>query len=806
MFQITPIGSCRIATPLRLARDRYGFALNQDRVYGFTHSSAEAVQLMRYLKGEIAIDPALEPLVSRRGISDQEAAASHARSDLYVIEISSSKVLRVGETCVQLNYLGAEYAEFFQDRDRGAAFWDLAEAGDQGAIDAFLGRHWSASDDQTRDSAILRQIRRAGATDADLRRDIRLLLDGLPAALFITHVDAVTPDGKPIPSRSRFIRAVEAAVRAEGGVVYNPTRSMQVMGQERAIEDYSDSLAHFTEEFARAAFHDWFDLKIAKEMDAQAIAGGADGVRRILKPHVEARLALGDAGSLARRLERVAKALPDCAEVAGLLAGTYAAVGQAEDALRTLRAASLSGSAGGLQRRWFALALELANPDEVLAALAALVDSGLRLAGRDLQAAAELLAREGRVDPAVRCALQALERDADLTRAADLVLDLGGAATVTGLDPRLRDRMARALTPSRRLRFLQLSGQESVLVDHVAHPGSVAAEDLAEFTRQLLADGRTDLAATLITCWRLAQDPDRLVHPGLRAVVDQLAEAALRQPDRAARIAGLEQVVKVNPLHVEARLALRGLRRDILADIRALADAGDIAALDALRSEVESLSDPVREYDILRMRALFVCGSFAQAVQAARRVVDETPDNMAAWATMMRAAQKSGDLLTIEEAARKIIDKADEDSRRLADEAQDRLDRNPVLCFRAARDEADPLHALRLYTIARRDPALAKASDLRLKRLETSLTAAARALETGNTDEAGPFLDAATQLLPDNPRLRLAAGRYLVKQRDYARALPHWEFLQASAPGNDRYALQLDRCRERLSALAASPV
>ena len=57
--------------------------------------------------------------------------------------------------------------------------------------------------------------------------------------------------------------------------------------------------------------------------------------------------------------------------------------------------------------------------------------------------------------------------------------------------------MARALTPSRRLRFLQLSGQESVLVDHVAHPGSVAAEDLAEFTRQLLADGRTDLAATL---------------------------------------------------------------------------------------------------------------------------------------------------------------------------------------------------------------------------------------------------------------------------------------------------------------------
>jgi tetratricopeptide (TPR) repeat protein len=799
MFKITPIGSCRIATPLRLSRDRYGFALNQDRVYGFTHSSAEAVQLMRYLKGEIAIDPAIEPLVSRRGISEEEGAASHEPSDLYVVEISSSKVLKVGETCVQLNYLGAEYSDFFQDRDRAGQFWDLADAGDQTRIDDFLMLHWSATADQKQESAILRQIRRAAATEADLRRDFRLLIDGLPSVLFVTHVDAVTPDGKPIPSRSRFIREVEAAVRAEGGVVYNPTRSMKAMGQQRAIEDYSDSLAHFTEEFAHTVFRDWFDLKIAGDMDARAIAEDSDGVRRILRPHVEARLEAGEAGALARRLERVAKALPECDEVPGLLAGTYAAVGQGEDALRTLREASETGQSLALQRRWFALALELANTAEVTAALAALTYNGVRIAGRDFLAAAELLARDGQTDPAVRCALRALERDANLTHAADLILDLGGKAALTGLDARLHGRMLQALAPVRGLHFLNLAGCEAELAALVAQPGAVAAEDLADFTRQLVLDGQPDLAANLIARWRLAQDPDRLVHPGLRAVVDSLADAALRQPDRAARIAGLERVLQVNPLHVEARLALRGLRRDILADIRALADAGDIGALDALRDEVESLSEPVREYDILRMRALFAQGDLAATIAAARRVTEETPDNMAAWATMMRAAQKSGDLLTLEEAARRIVDRADDDSRRLADEARDRLDRNPVLCFRAARDEVDPLQAVQLFTIARRDPAFAKASDLRLKRLETQLTAAARDLESEDADRAGPFLDAATRLLPDNPRLRLAAGRFLVKQRDYAAALPHWEFLRASAPGNDSYAFQLDRCRERLA-------
>lgn len=795
MFRITPIGSCRIATPLRLARDRYGFALNQDRVYGYTHSSAEAVQLMRYLKGEVVVDPLIEALVSRRGLT--ECGSDHEVSDLYVVEISSAKLLQVGETCIQINYLVSEYADFFADRARSGRFWDLADAGDQVATDAFLQGAWAASAQQRRESAILRLIRRSVSNEADLRRDIRALIDGLPAVLFVTHVDALTSEGVPIPSRSRFIRSFEAAVRAEGGLVYNPTAAMRQMGQDRAIEDDSDSLAHFTEDFARGVFQDWFDLAIAPAMDRAAIVAGDEGVHRILVPHVEARLAAGDAGALARRLEGMARALPDCSEVHGLLAGTYAAIGQADAALRTLQQASATGDRD-LGRRWLALALELSDPDAVRAALDRGIDG---FDGPQLLAAAELLARTGQEGPgqdgtARRCALQALQVGADQTRAADLVVDLCDHVVARDLDPALSDRIVGAASPSRRLRWLLFCDREVELLAELSRPASVTVEDLASLAGWLARQGNTARAVELIALWRKAQGLDRLAHPDLRSVVDALVATSVGSADLAAEITALEQALQANPQHVEARIRLRALRRDVLTQVRALAEGGDLAALEAMRTVIEAFDEPIRDYDMLRMRALFAAGDFIGTMAAANCVLKTAPDNLSARAHLMRAAMKAGDPLTVEEAALQILEKADEDSRRLADEAQDRLNRTPVLSFRLAREEVDPLRAVKLYQIARRDPALAKASDLRLRRLAAELATTARGMEAEAT--ATPFLAEASQLFPDNAQLRLATARHLVRQRDFAAALPHWEYLCATSPENESHAMQLNRCRDRL--------
>ena len=51
-LSVTPIGTCRINNPLKQAQSKYPISLNTKRVYGFTHTSDEALQQLRYLQGD----------------------------------------------------------------------------------------------------------------------------------------------------------------------------------------------------------------------------------------------------------------------------------------------------------------------------------------------------------------------------------------------------------------------------------------------------------------------------------------------------------------------------------------------------------------------------------------------------------------------------------------------------------------------------------------------------------------------------------------------------------------------------------
>ena len=60
---VTPIGTCRINTPLRRARSRYPVALELNRVYGFTHTSDEALQQLRFMQGDKQFDDRARQLI-----------------------------------------------------------------------------------------------------------------------------------------------------------------------------------------------------------------------------------------------------------------------------------------------------------------------------------------------------------------------------------------------------------------------------------------------------------------------------------------------------------------------------------------------------------------------------------------------------------------------------------------------------------------------------------------------------------------------------------------------------------------------
>ena len=105
MFTISPIGSCRITTPLKNGQARHGFSLNLDRCYGYCHSPSEAVQLARFMRHEVELPADVWPLISRSHRLDTISAQRHDLSHLYVVELASAKEITIDGVSVQLNYL-----------------------------------------------------------------------------------------------------------------------------------------------------------------------------------------------------------------------------------------------------------------------------------------------------------------------------------------------------------------------------------------------------------------------------------------------------------------------------------------------------------------------------------------------------------------------------------------------------------------------------------------------------------------------------------------------------------------------------
>lgn len=287
MFKITPIGSCRIHRPMREYGQRLGFQLNTKRVIGLMHSSAEAVQQMHAFASDFTPKKQLWPLINRNKDFEKFQAEVHEKSDIYIIELSSAKVIKIGDTALQLNYLNAHFKDFFSDRQRAIAFTQNCMKNDPSAVDAFLKDTWSSTPEQRKDSETLRWIEISMATEQSIYEDICKLQEGLTEIMIVTHVNAKNEHRAPLLSRQKYINQVVAAANRASARLYNPTDLMETIGQENAIEDHSTSLAHFTGAFNSLIFADWFESALLPIMEEALRKAPDENIEGMLLPVVE---------------------------------------------------------------------------------------------------------------------------------------------------------------------------------------------------------------------------------------------------------------------------------------------------------------------------------------------------------------------------------------------------------------------------------------------------------------------------------------------------------------------------------------
>lgn len=808
MFAITTIGSCRIATPARMFRGDYGYAVNKERNYGFCHTSMEAVQQLRFMQGDFEPPQDIWRLIARGADYDVMMSQTHAPSDLYVVELSSAKRLMHGDTCVQLNYVGNEYRDFFAEKSRVSGFWAVCRTEDQDQIDAWLAEHWSADLDKMTDSQVLRHLRMTMTTEEDLRKDIRTIMDRVPNVLFITHVNAVKLDGLPIESRSTFIDMVTRAVRAEGGIVYNPTPRMQEVGQTIAIEDHSDSLAHFTEDFCGVMFPDWYDMAFAPAIMGTVRQGGAEAVDAVLAPHVKAMIASGRAdGKLVDRLDALAQdmdGLPNLVMLQSDLDVAFRSADQAIARLEALFEQDTTDVAVGTELLTMALSAERLGLAQ--STLNKLDPTKVRLDPTVLFDAARSLTNKNRgadALPFLEVARATLGRRITASQ-ADLYVDAvlqAGSSALTDMPERDLALLTDLLSPQKRLAVRAAADPETFLDTCADDIRALGGDDVLPLLLELNQRGHFMMSLDALAIWRTAQDTDRLIHIGLRRFVDQQYEAVINDasdlPDQLNRLA---HILKAHPLHSDTRLTLRDLRKGLLSDIRMLYADKDAAGLQTLETANANLPDPLLELPLMQARLAFEAEDYPRASILAEQATQIDGEHYMSWVLLMRAALKAGDVILTGRAAHKVRDLADEDTERFCDEAQARLDRLPIMALRAARVEEDPFEAHALYGLAAGHADNVELAQRHQARIEAQVARSIRDQEV----EAEPevflaFAEKAVEVFPNNDRIRLSLARHYMRKRAFEAALPHWQKAVDLVPGNESYQAQLERCEARVN-------
>ena len=346
-LSVTPIGTCRINTPLKRAQSKFPIEINLARNYGFTHTSDEALQQLRYLQGDKEFRDEVKPIVFRSEELRATSGQMWSKSDLHIVEISSAKKLTSGPDSVQLNYVYRHFDDFFSSSSRTLKFWSLVKRRQRAELGEFLRGEPTYRMMSPEDRQLLTSLRMEQQDFAAIKADMAEIVErlGRDSVLFVTHVNAQTPDGSIIPARDRMIGWVKLASEQLGVPCFDPTPAMLEFGQERAMEEGGLDLTHYTPAFSDRVYAELHREHVGRLMEQRPdLAGRLDAAIRhqMLADNVEALMRFDDFQAGARKLFAALRSEPEAVPLIQLRGKVLAQLGDYEGAIRDL--ANLGGS------------------------------------------------------------------------------------------------------------------------------------------------------------------------------------------------------------------------------------------------------------------------------------------------------------------------------------------------------------------------------------------------------------------------------------------------------------------------------
>ena len=830
-FVITPIGTCRIHTPLRRAKNRYRIHADHRRNYGFVHSSAEALQLVRFLQAEKHFRPEVAPLVARDADLAKHEAESWSPSDLHIVEISSAKRISSGPDIVQSNYLSHHFADFFASAERSRTFWSLVKKAHRQELVDYLERQQTYQLLGPQDRELLVSLHMEPQSFKAVKSDMAEIAEriGRDRLVFATHVNAAGPDGELIPARDRLIRWVKMAADQLGAELFDPTSAMQDFGQEKALESAGLDLTHYTPAFYDRVYDEVHRLHVVPRMGASASTQGESGDDRAAREaaRLEAMLEIGDFFATSREVHAAVEQSPDALPLIELRGLIRSRIGDFHGAIEDL---THRGDDGALSQAMRVGLVEALNASGAY-------DSALRVARGLLAeeyesaalygAAAEAAERAGQIDAAIGYAKQAFRQDRNSLAAGlhalILLIEHRSEAESAAWRREVLENARESANGAFETAMWAIRNRDEELfaaaIKAVAPLDKGGTIDLLEDA--LAAGMHVGVARSIEVAAALGRIPRSASERRLAIIDESLAKSRELFADGklseayeiASGLLPLEDVsssqIAGRKLAAEARQLLREMARQVRTDIR---NAYQEEAFDEVVRIGEAAGDLLIGFPdgaILYARALHSDGRTGEALDLVKRAYAVNPDSLVAARWAARLSAIAGDYATALETYGALRRSKDPGARKIESELHQFFSRAGPRALKQLRRlivDGSFEEALRLARLIKEEAGSEESVDRELNRLHAFLRRRLREVEQGDGDaeEGEAILRHMVEVRPTDTRMLRKLALQLMAQLRFAEAAEIWDRIHSVDPENDPASRQRERCLKMAQRRAAA--
>jgi tetratricopeptide (TPR) repeat protein len=809
-FSIAPIGTCRIHTPLRRGAGRYPFRPLLARNYGFVHTSSEAIQQLQFMFGKKDIPADVRTLTFRPGSTETFEKKSYPGADLYLVEISSRKLLTVDDHPIQMNYMARHFGDFFADKKRARLFWSMATPNQMAERSQWLERDFAFQRLSPADRDLLARIQRRDLKDEEIEAQMQQIADmvGKDKLAFVTHVNADTPDNMPVEQRRDLINVVRAIAKKMNVACYDPTPLMRKLGQANAMENGGLDLTHYTDLFSDQLCEAWYTDFVVPRVDAAGIAAPANAEPVQHEDTAESLEAAWKAGRVleaSQRLRAILRQGEGGRQYRSLLGRMYYELGDFEGAIAQFEA--------------FGSATELDESTNLLLTQCYFETAQYEQASR---LAAALIADEREVPEVLRICAVSAEKLGDKARALAnwkrlfrVSSDASDAATAvvrileTSGDTEGAVQWAnevRETLPAHGPSFVVLWTQAletancEAMLALAREPVELAETEILELVRRTVTRGFATPAALLAATQGLTRSNDKAVADWVAERVTAWLEegaAALKSGDVRGAADKIQARAQLNPNGNALIRVRRLLERQLRQDVRAALLARDFERAGSVLAIANHTLMTFPEFDSFRIRVAEALGDTETALFYLRDSSAIEDATESTWVKLARMAVRSGHYGEAIDAYARVLNAKSGDPASRADAKRQILGLRSR-AIRLAREsqrggDYDRAWAL-LERLQQLDPDNKEVSQEK-KRLLAGLHVKVKSLDAANDADRLSLGEAILRLAPEDAVGLKAAATGAMRTHRFDQALKYWQALRPRSASPELIDGNIQKCR-----------